>query len=288
MTATEISVICAALCMLECGTPSSPRAGELAAVTGDGVPATLAAAPGAHAAARQPPAPTSQTRSTTASASAFHPDDDLACSGLATLASEVHLWQVAASPQPHRRKAAALWPTLPAACRGGTFYVAAAELVGHATDAALATADGAVVVHSAGDALARGLAAEPDHPRLLAHLAFAADVSPDAKPALPAGACASARGRGDAWGDDAAYVCALAAIHASDGPTALAELDRIRTAAAFPDLLVRRAQALALAGKAPEAAALKKRALDALDKAPPRFDLTPPTIAALKKKLPVH
>ncbi len=200
----------------------------------------------------------------------------------------MHLWQVAASPQPHRRKVAALWPTLPAACRGGTFYLAAAELVGHAGDAALATADGAVIVHSAGDALARGLTAEPDHPRLLAHLAFAADVSPDTKPVLPTAACASARGRGDAWGDDAAYVCALAAIHASDGPTALAELERIRSATEFPDLLVRRAQALALAGKAQEAAALKKPALDALVKAPPRFDLTPAAIAALKKKLPAH
>jgi hypothetical protein len=287
MTATEIIIVCAALCMQACGTPSSPHASEPTAATGDGVPARLAE-PGAHAAARQSPGPTSQTRSTAANASAFHPDDDPACGGLATLASEVHLWQVAASPQPHRRKVAALWPTLPAACRGGTFYLAAAELVGHATDAALATADGAVVMHSAGDALARGLAAEPDHPRLLAHLAFAADISPDAKPALPPGACANARGRGDKWGDDAAYVCALAAIHASDGPTALVELDRIHSAAAFPDLLVRRAQALALAGKDPEAAALKKRALDALAKAPPRFDLTPATIAALKKKLPAH
>lgn len=286
MTATEIVMVCAALCMQACGTPSSPHTSEPAAATGDGEPAKLAAEPGPHAAARQSPAPASHTGST--AVRAFHPDDDPACGELATLTSEVHLWQVAASPQPHRRKVAALWPTLPAACRGGTFYLAAAELVGHAADTALATADGAVVVHSAGDALERGLTAEPDHPSLLAHLAFAADISPDAKPALPTSACASARGRGDAWGDDAAYVCALAAIHASDGQTALAELDRIRSAGAFPDLLVRRAQALALAGKAQEAAALKKRALDALVKAPPRFDLTPAAIAALKKKLPAR
>jgi hypothetical protein len=288
MTAPEFLVICAALCVPACGTPSAPRASEPPPPTADRGPAKLAAEPAAHAAARPAPAPTTQARSVPPSASAFHPDDDPACGELATLASEVHLWQVAASPQPHRRKVSALWPKLPAPCRGGTFYLAAAELVGHATDAALATADGAVVVRSAADALARGLTAEPDHPRLLAHLVFAADVAPDPKPAPPARACASARSRGDTWSDDAAYVCGLAAIQASDGPTALAELDQIRSVAAFPDLLVRRAQALALAGKRPEAAALEKRALDALAKAPPRFDLTPTAIAALRQKLLVR
>src|SRR5258705_12095963 len=100
MTATEIVIVCAALCMQACGTPSSPHASEPAAATGDGEPAKLAAELGAHAAARQSPAPTSHTGSTTASASAFHPDDDPAGGGLATLTSEGDLRQVAARPQP--------------------------------------------------------------------------------------------------------------------------------------------------------------------------------------------
>jgi len=120
-------------------------------------------------AARQAPASTLHAAPPAASARTFHPDDDPACTDLSTLTSEIHLWQVAASPQPHRRKVAALWPTLSPACRGGTFYLVAAELVGRATDAKLTTADGAVIVHSSGDALAQGLATEPDHPRLLAH-----------------------------------------------------------------------------------------------------------------------
>jgi hypothetical protein len=219
----------------------------------------------------------------------FHPDDDPACTALSTLTSETWLWMVAATPQPHHRKVAALWPTLPVACRGGTFYLVAAELVGRAADARLATADGAVVVSSPTDALARGLAAEPDHPRLLAHLAFADDLNAGQAPPLPARACERLRARGgDAWTDYVAYVCALAAIHASDGTAALAELERIHDVSSFPDLQIRRAQALVLTGMKKEALALAKPAAAALAKASPRFDLTPAAIDALKKKLPAH
>jgi hypothetical protein len=115
------------------------------------------------------------------------------------------------------------------------------------------------------------------------------DLVPDQAPALPAGACGRARSRGgDAWADYAAYICALATIHAGHGVAALTELDRIHSTVAFPDLPVRRAQALALAGKLTEARAVAKRASDTLAQAPPRFDLTPAAIDALKKKLPAH
>jgi hypothetical protein len=33
-----------------------------------------------------------------------------------------------AASSPHSREAQAIWPALPAACRGGTFFLAAAEL----------------------------------------------------------------------------------------------------------------------------------------------------------------
>ena len=261
------------LCVAACGTPSSPRASE---------------PPAAGVAARQT-TPVPHAAPAASAPSTFHPDDDPACGELATLTSEVQLWRVAANPQPHRKRLAALWPTLPATCRGGTFYLVGAELIGRAADGKLATADGAVALHSSTEALARGLAVEPDHPRLLAHLAFADDLVPGQAPPLPAGACTRARERGgDAWTDDTAYVCALTAIHARDGAAATTELERIHAAGAFPDLPVRRAQALALSGKAKEAQALAKPAAAALASAPSRFDLTPAAIEALKKRLPAR
>jgi hypothetical protein len=279
-------VACALSCVAGCGKPSGTRASEPSAAN-EAVATKGSGSGSVRVAAGQ--APGSASPPAAAAARALHPDDDPACADLATLTSEVRLWQVAASPQPHRRKVVALWPTLSPACRGGTFYLIAAELVGRASDAKLATTDGAVVVQSPADALARGLAVEPDHPRLLAHLAFADDLVPGQAPPLPAGACARARDRGgDAWRDDAAYICALAAIHAGDGAAALTELERVHSAVAFPDLQVRRAQALALAGKPKEAQALAKVAAAALAKAPPRFDLTPAAIDALKQKLATH
>src|SRR5262249_46457203 len=146
---------------------------------------------------------------------------DPACAALSTLTSETWLWMVAATPQPHHRKVAALWPTLSPACRGGTFYLVAAELVGRSPDARITTADGAVVVTSPAGALARGFAAEPDHPRLLAQLAFVEDLGIGNAPPAPAGACEHARARGGAaWSDYVEYLCALDAIHASDGAAA--------------------------------------------------------------------
>jgi len=272
MRTTDVIVACALFCVPGCGKQSSPRASEPSTASAD----TVVVAP--------PPTSTPDAAPSVAKANVFHPDDDPACVDLSTLTSETRMWQVAASPQPHRRKVTALWPTLPPTCRGGTFYLVAAELVGRATDAKLISADGAVVIHSSTEALARGLASEPDHPPLLAHLAFAADLVPGQGPPLPDGACARARAR-DTWTDYAAYVCALTAIHAGDGAAALTELERIHSAVAFPDLQVRRAQALALAGKPKEAQALAKPAAAALAKAPTRFDLTPAAIDALKKKL---
>jgi hypothetical protein len=284
MKATDV-VACALFCITGCGNPSSARADEPPAASSVDPEASTPAGKGARMAEAPASTPGAGPPSLAAKANAFHPDDDPACADLSTLTSAIRMWQVAASPQPHRRKAAALWPTLPPACRGGTFYLVAAELVRRAIDNKLTTADGAVVLDSPADALARGLAVEPDHPRLLAHLAFADDLVPGQAPPLPAGACVSARARGDAWTDYAAYVCALAAIHTGDGTAALAEIERVHYAGAFPDLQVRRAQALALTGKRKEARALARPAAAALAKAPPRFDLTPAAIDALKKKL---
>jgi hypothetical protein len=217
--------------------------------------------------------------------SVFHPDDDPGCADLSNLTAAIYMWGVAASPGPHRKSAGAIWSTLPPACRGGTFFLAAAQLVGLGKDAKLPTADGAVVVHSPRDALAHGLAAEPDHPGLLAHLAFVDDLVPDQAPALPEGACARAKARkSPAWIDHAAYVCALAAIHAGDGTTALTELETIHSVPDFPDLKARLAQALALSGRWKEARALAKPAAAALVGAW-RFDLTDAAITALKRKL---
>jgi hypothetical protein len=115
-------------------------------------------------------------------------------------------------------------------------------------------------------------------------VAFADDLAPDQAAALPGDACARARARGDAWTDYSSYVCAVAAIRAGDGPTAMTELERIHAVAYFPDLRARRAQALALVGKRKEARALAKPAVAELTRVW-RFDVTAATIAALKKKM---
>jgi len=52
----------------------------------------------------------------------------------------------------------------------------------------------------------------------------------------------------------------LTAIHAGDGAAAFTGLDRVHSTEDFPDLQVRRAQALVLAGKPKEARALAKPA----------------------------
>lgn len=282
MRVAETIAACALLCLAACGKPAPPLASEPAVAGTD-----VAAAPASSASPAGPPTPTAMPDATPALSvpSAVFPDDDPACADLSKLAAALRMWRVAASPGPHRTRARALWPTLPPACRGGTFFLAAAELVGFADDANLPTADGALAIHSPADALARGLAAEPDHPRLLAHLALVDDLAPSLQaPAIPADACARAKARGAPWSDYTAYICALAAIHVSDGATALTELDRIRDVALFPDLKARRAQALALAGKRKEARALAKPAAAALS-GPWPFDVPEDAIAALKKKL---
>jgi hypothetical protein len=261
-----------------CEKPVPPRASEAA-------PANDAAASGdLRAVATPPPPPAAPTASSAAKPSAFHPDDDPACADLARVTSAIEASRGRANPQPYSRNARALWPTLSPGCRGATFFLAAAQIVGHAQGVTLSTPDGVVAVHSSADALAQGLAAEPDHPRLLAHLAFADDLDPSQAPVLPDGACISAKARGGNWTDYAAYVCALAAIHAGDGPAALAEIKSIRDAGLFPDFDARRAQALALVGKRKEARALVKHAVAEVARAS-RFDITAATIAALKKRL---
>lgn len=80
-------------------------------------------------------------------------------------------------------------------------------------------------------------------------------------PLPPADACARETSRGGAWTDYAAYVCALTAIRAGDGATALTEIERVRDVVLFPDLKARRAQALALSGKRKEARALARTAV---------------------------
>lgn len=271
MRATDIIITCALFCVAACGKPAPPRASEKTIASSD-----VAGEPVARGAAldvaSEPPTPTPI---------AFHPDDDPACTALSTLTSAIRSWHTAASFDGDLN---GLWATLPPACRGGTFFVAAAHLVGQDADARLPTTDGAIVVHSPADALAQGLAAEPDHPALLAHLAFADDLAPGQAPALPHDACARTRARGNAWTDYASYVCALAAIHTGDGTTALSEIDHVHSFFPFPDLKARRAQALALLGKRTEARALAKPAIAAIASTW-RFDLTNVAIATLKKKL---
>ena len=277
MRTTDLVVLCA-VCVAGCGKSAAPRASEPAAVRADA---------GAMRSAASEPAPV-DAAPTPSQPHVLHPDDDPACADLESLAAEIHLWRTVANPQPHRRAAQALWPSVPADCRGGTFFLATAEMVGFADGRELRTADGTVVIQSAADALVRGLASEPDHPRLLAHLALTTDLLPaqDA-PALPTDACARARTRGgDGWTDYIAYICALVAIHAGDSAGALVELDRVREVGHFPDLTARRAQALALAGRRKEARALVKPATAALARGFP-FDIPDSAVAALKKKLAV-
>lgn len=269
MRATELIVtLC---CAAACGKPASPRASGPVTGSGDvaGEPIASAVAPDATSVSE----PTKHIP--------FHPDEDPACAALSTLVSGIRSLHTVASFHGDLK---GIWAKLPPACRGGTFFVAAAHLVGQGADAELATTEGAIVVHSPANALAQGLAREPDHPALLAHLAFADDLAPGQAPALPDDACAHAKGRGASWVDYASYICGLAAIHAGDGAAALAELDHVHSFFPFPDLKARRAQALALVGRRTEARALAKPAIAAI-MSTWRFDLTDVAITALKTKL---
>lgn len=150
------------------------------------------------------------------------------------------------------QQALALWPTVPAACRNGRWYLAAAMLL-ELGNQVLEAGD----VKLADEAAALGAALrQPDDQDVLVRVAFVAGRG--RPPGLPADACARARKliappSEAARKDRAAYVCARAALAAGDAAEARAQLDAIADPRAFADLALARAEAAKLAGDAKRA-----------------------------------
>jgi hypothetical protein len=169
-----------------------------------------------------------------------------------------------------RQGGVAAWRDFPAACRGAAWFHAAAILL-------RGGARGLDGVASVRDAIDRGLAADPADARLLGYAAYLHALDAALAPAPAIDTC----GRD---GVDAAYVCAHRALAAGANEDAAARFAAIADPP-FPDVGVRRVQALAGAGhaKAARAAAADARALiDRHDRRPGVID---PDVAALTAQL---
>jgi hypothetical protein len=156
------------------------------------------------------------------------------------LAARGHLvaWQRAKAPsRATEAKARSAWASVPASCRGGMWYVTAANLLRAPGASPGPLVAGELRFGSSAEALAAGLAACPKDAALLATVAYLARVAPTEAPPLPAGACSSVDP-----GDAAlrAYVCGSEAIAAgrwADADEHLGSVDPARV----PDLAALRA-----------------------------------------------
>ncbi|HEX5058451.1 MAG TPA: hypothetical protein VFV99_03780 [Kofleriaceae bacterium] len=149
------------------------------------------------------------------------------------------------SATPHK-KAVEAWPAVPATCRNGRWYLAAALLI-DAGDKDLTA--GTIKVASEEAALTSALA-QPDDIDVLVRVGLVNGLGRG--PKLPADACdrAKAAVAGSTKGDDAdkaAYVCARAAIAANDGKAAGQLLASLKVPKLFVDSELARAQAAKLA-----------------------------------------
>jgi hypothetical protein len=150
---------------------------------------------------------------------------------------------------PHYDRARAAWQAIDPACHGGRWHLQAAQLMRWRSDPLPGLA-------SPAEALAAGLAQTPDL-ELLVLVAFTGALGGD--PALPADACERARsappvdGSASESADRVAYVCGHAALAAGEPAAAEGELAGITNQRRYPDLPLRRAQAMQAMGRAADA-----------------------------------
>lgn len=121
---------------------------------------------------------------------------------------------------------------VPPACRNGAFYVDAANILRLPENRREPLAAEGLRLASVKEALTAGLQAEPNHPELLAFVAYYARLRPDDSPPLPPDACdrvksAAAGLRG--------YVCGVAAWQAGRFADSLTHLRDIPELGKFPD-----------------------------------------------------
>jgi hypothetical protein len=155
-------------------------------------------------------------------------------------AVRAHLTIAQRAKQPSKteeRKARAAWAAVPTSCRGGAWYVAAANIFRHPGGAKTPLAADGVALDGARQALEAGLAAAPADPDLLVYVAHLARVAPTLTPPLPKDACA-ALGAADAA--MRGYVCAVQAIADGRWADAGRALDDAATPR-FPDVAELRA-----------------------------------------------
>lgn len=139
-------------------------------------------------------------------------------------------------------------------------------------------------MRDAKEALDKGLAADPSQPDLLTFVAYLSALSPGSSPELPADACEKVAGAPAAL---RAYVCGHAAMRRGEYSSAEAFFAAAEKEPPFPDVSLRRAEALLKLGRVQEARKSTKRALESLHAGSPFSLASGPTeaeIEALQKQ----
>ena len=166
----------------------------------------------------------------------------------------------------------------PEGCASGLWYLAAARLLREPGQKG-PLAGGGGALRDAKEALDKGLAADPSQPDLLAFVAYLSALSPGSSPGLPTDACERVSGAPAAL---KAYVCGHEAMRRGDYASAEASFAAVEKEPPFPDVSLRRAQALLKLGRVQEARKSAQRALERLNPSSPLALASGPTEAELK------
>jgi|GEM_PF-2967731 len=168
-------------------------------------------------------------------------------------------------------------------CTSGLWYLAAARLLREPGQKG-PLSGGGITLGDAKEALDKGLAADPSQTDLLTFVAYLSGLSPGSSPGLPANACERVAGAPAAI---RAYVCGHAAMRRGEYASAEASFAAAEKEPPFPDVSLRRAEALLKLGRVQEAKMSAKRALERLHPGSPFALASGPTeaeIEALQKQ----
>ena len=171
----------------------------------------------------------------------------------------------------------------PEGCSSGLWYLAAARLLREPGQKG-PLAGGGITLRDAKEALDKGLTADPSQPDLLAFVAYLSALSPGSSPGLPTDACERVSGAPAAL---RAYVCGHAAMRRGEYASAEASFAAAEKDPPFPDVSLRRAEALLKLGRVQQARKSAKRALERLNPSSPltlASGLTEAEVKALRRE----